>query len=313
MAVIDIVQKFIPDFESHSGKTILIDEASSSFGYVGMAEAGALKSEARWRIIRVYRQGTVYTVETAPGESYNNVWDDRTTYFASVALDNSYSLNFDGVNDLVTCGNNYTFEISQAFSISLWVKPNNLAAGRCLISKCSNDANVWGYNIQQVITSGAIQLQMRTPATNTIHVFTTALTAGVWQHIVVTYAGGSNINGGRAYKNATVGDTPASAALTSTFTNIAEFVMGARNTAFPYSGNMDEVSVWNKALSQAEITELYNSGQPGDLNDHSAYSNLQSWWRMGDGDTSPTIQDQKGSVDGTMTNMSAGDIEGDVP
>lgn len=313
MAIQDIVQRFLPDFTmGHSGRTIKVDEASSSFGYVGIAEFGTLPSAAAWRILRVYRQGNVYTVESASG-GVTNIWDDRATYFDSVPLNNAYSLNFDGVNDFLTCGNNYTFEHSQAFSVSFWVNPNNLAATRCLISKCSNDANVYGYNIQHLVTSGSLQVQMRATGANTVHGFTTALTAGTWQHIVMTYSGGSNINGARMYRNAVIGDTPASAALSGTFTNTAEFVIGARNTAFPFSGNIDEVSVWNKALSQTEVTELYNSGQPGDLVDHSATTNLQSWWRMGDGDTSPTILDQKGSADGTMTNMVAGDIEGDIP
>lgn len=313
MAITDLVQRLMPNAAQDRGKIMKIDEQSSSFGYFGVAEAGSLGSEAKWKVYRVYRQGTVYTVEVAAGENYNNIWDDRTTLFDSVALSNAYSIDFDGVNDYIDFGNNYTFEVSQAFSISFWVKPNNLAATRCLISKCSNDANVWGYNIQHIITTGAIQVQMRTPTSNTIHAFTSALTAGVWQHVVMTYSGASNINGSRIYRNSVIGDTPASAALTSTFLNTASFVVGARNTSFPFVGNIDEVSVWNKALSQTEVTELYNSGQPGNLNDHSAYANLQSWWRMGDNDTYPTILDQKGSVNGTMTNMASNDISGDVP
>ena len=34
---------------------------------------------------------------------------------------------------------------------------------------------------------------------------------------------------------------------------------------------------------------------------------------MGDGDTYPTIEDNEGSIDLTMTNMASGDIETDVP
>ena len=34
---------------------------------------------------------------------------------------------------------------------------------------------------------------------------------------------------------------------------------------------------------------------------------------MGDGDTHPTIEDNAGSNDMTMTNMASGDIEEDVP
>ena len=45
----------------------------------------------------------------------------------------------------------------------------------------------------------------------------------------------------------------------------------------------------------------------------SASANLLSYYRMGDGDTFPTISDNKGSVDATMINMTAGDFEADVP
>lgn len=314
MAISDVLRTLSEQANKYEGHLVKIDEASSSFGYLGLANSASLTSEAKWKVIRVYRQGNVYTVETAPGESFNNIWDNRTALFSSVPLNNAYSVTFDGVNDYVSFGNNYTFEISQAFSISFWVKPNNLSATRCLISKCSNDANVWGWNIQHLITTGAIQLQMRTSGlTYPIHAFTTALTAGSWQHIVMTYSGASNINGARAYRNAVIGDTPASSALSGSFLNTANFTVGARNTAFNFSGEIDEVSVWNKSLSQTEITELYNSGQPGNLNDHSAYTNLQSWWRMGDNDTYPTILDQKSAISGTMTNMTAGNIVGDVP
>ena len=42
--------------------------------------------------------------------------------------------------------------------------------------------------------------------------------------------------------------------------------------------------------------------------------NIQAYWRMGDGDTFPTILDNSSnSNNATMTNMDAGDIEEDTP
>lgn len=313
MASADYAYLVLQSFGDTSDKDVRIDELSSTFVFVGVAQTGALTSSAAWKIVRVFRQGNTYTIEHAAGGGANQIWDDRVSLFNTGILGNSYSVDFDGVNDFVTFGNNYTFEISQAFSISFWVKPNNLAATRCLISKCSNDAAVQGYNIQHLVTTGKIQLQMRTAVSLTVFAFTTAVVAGVWQHIVVTYSGASNINGARAYRNAIVGDTPTSSPMTGTFLNTAEFVVGARNTAFPYSGMIDEVSVWGKELSASEVSEIYNTGQPSDLTDHSAYSNLQSWWRMGDSDTFPIVLDHKGSVNGTMTNMLANDFVSDVP
>lgn len=314
MAITDIIQRFIPTIIDNPGKLLLLDETSSSFAYVGLAEAGSLTSAASWLIYRIYRQGTVYTIEVAPGGAYDKVWNSRTTYFGALTLNNTYSLGFDGANDYLDIGNNYTFEHSTAFSISLWIKPQNLAATRCLFSKASNDANVYGYNLAHD-TAGRLTLQLRATGALTSFQFNlaSAITAGVWQHVVLTYSGGSNISGARYYRNASVADTPSSAGLSGTWTNTASLTVGSRNTGLNFSGHIDEVSVWDKALSASEVTEIYNSGQPGNLADHSAYNNLLSWWRMGDGDTYPTILDNKSTKNGTMTNMTSGSIEADVP
>jgi hypothetical protein len=87
------------------------------------------------------------------------------------------------------------------------------------------------------------------------------------------------------------------------------------------SGNVDEVSVWNKELSTPEVAEIYNSGSPPDLDTLSAAANLVGWWRMGDtfgdsadsSDASARIYDAKNSYDMTPVNTVAGDIQTDVP
>ena len=88
-----------------------------------------------------------------------------------------------------------------------------------------------------------------------------------------------------------------------------------------FGGNIDEGSVWNKALTSAELVAVYNGGVPIDLltdaGDYVSSSNLQGWWRNGDtAGTSvyPTIEDYSAnSNDGTMTNMDSGDIVTVVP
>ena len=65
------------------------------------------------------------------------------------------------------------------------------------------------------------------------------------------------------------------------------------------------------------MTALYNSRSPIDLqvdsDDYGSSGNLTHYYRMGDGDTYPTITDNEGSLDGTMTNMTSGDIQTEVP
>ena len=67
----------------------------------------------------------------------------------------------------------------------------------------------------------------------------------------------------------------------------------------------------------ANVTTLYNDGLPYTV---AADTGLIGWWRMGDGTltgdaiaTYPTIVDETGNNNGTMTNMTSTDFEADVP
>jgi len=76
--------------------------------------------------------------------------------------------------------------------------------------------------------------------------------------------------------------------------NIGGFNPGSNQT---FRGRLDEVSIWSKALTDADVTDIYNSGTPGDL---STSGSLLSWWRMGDNDggTGTTVTDVMGVGDG---------------
>ena len=52
-----------------------------------------------------------------------------------------------------------------------------------------------------------------------------------------------------------------------------------------YYGAIDEVAVWNSHLTDAQVTNIYNSGAPNNLTASGApaSSSLIAWWRMGEG------------------------------
>lgn len=74
---------------------------------------------------------------------------------------------------------------------------------------------------------------------------------------------------------------------------------------------VDGISLFTSALTSSEVTTVYNSGTPSDLSSFSPAPVI--WYRMGDGDTFPTISDNIGSLDLTMVNMTAGNFVNDVP
>ena len=79
------------------------------------------------------------------------------------------------------------------------------------------------------------------------------------------------------------------------------------NTNF-FKGVMDEVSYWNESLTQEQVRQIYNNGEPNNIKGNDAVNNLVSWWNMGELDTFPTITDRIGNNDLTMTNMSQANI-----
>jgi hypothetical protein len=86
------------------------------------------------------------------------------------------------------------------------------------------------------------------------------------------------------------------------------------DVGYPFEGWIDEVSYWGDDFTDAEHLELFNSGDPMNLAAHSKAAFLLHWYRMGDGDTYPTILDQVGVADGTATmGLGAGSIQSVVP
>lgn len=108
-----------------------------------------------------------------------------------------------------------------------------------------------------------------TPSTNT------------WYNLVFTH----NASSGQAsmYLNTQKIYTWSGAAAIQTGSNIAiGCKAGAANTHF--GGYIDEVAYFNTALSDPEVSEIYNFGKPTNLNNHTQSSSLVSWWTMGDHD-----------------------------
>ncbi len=76
-----------------------------------------------------------------------------------ISYNNQFSLNFDGIDEYVTFGDNHNFENNVAFTLSMWVRPANLVGNRkTLWAKATDDAQVagWGWYIEP--TSGDLFL-----------------------------------------------------------------------------------------------------------------------------------------------------------
>ena len=119
---------------------------------------------------------------------------------------------------------------------------------------------------------------------------------GQWYHLASTWDGTT----AKLYVNGSVQTSTASVSSITYFTTVSAKV-GSYYTGNYFNGLIDEVALFDSALSASDITSMYNSGVPNNISSLSPIG----WWRMGDNDggTGTTITDQgSGGNDGTLTN-----------
>jgi hypothetical protein len=262
------------------------------------------------------------------GKIHYSSWSPETnlTETASApSYQNQYSFSFDGVDDFVSIddADNLSFGNSTTdspFSISAWVKMTDATQFRVLSKMLTNATAEYA-----LFTSAADQLYFVLYDSNTsnrISRYTSStLTSyeGQWIHLVATYNGGGTSTGLKIYLNNTRIDNTTSdvGAYTAMHNTTAPFTIG-RAFQSNANGKIDEVAIFDVELSSTEVTNIYNSGVPNDLNNIGLTRNPVSWWRMGenatwDGREWNPIADANGNNDGIGTNMAEENRVTDVP
>jgi hypothetical protein len=239
--------------------------------------------------------------------SYYNLISLMPKTAAPAAFTNTKSILLDGIDDYVDCGNPTSLQITGALTISAWVKTTNTSTNGVVVGKDGVSPHATrSYQIQVQSSGTARFVIFKSGSVVELVTGTTLVNDGNWHHVMGVNDGidlkiyvdgtleATDLGGGGTIQNGT-----------------ANFNIGRRqgNTTneLEFLGNIDEVAIWNSDQS-ANATTIYNSGVPNDI---SSLSPL-SWWRCGDGDTSPILTDNgSGSNDGTMTNFTT--FSTDVP
>jgi hypothetical protein len=164
-------------------------------------------------------------------------------------LNPTYALQFDGVNDSVSIPNSADMDTLSEFSWSFWLYPTAFTAGSGTILEKS----IWANGAYTVYTSASPGNRFTFEAQNdtgTRHLVDDGgyfNTTGVnrYYYIVVTYDG-ANL---RIYVDGSLKGTTAH---TGTHTRNASYTLGGATADF--AGYMYEACFYNRALTQAEIT-----------------------------------------------------------
>ena len=221
---------------------------------------------------------------------------------------NNYSILFDAsANNVIDLRDGATnppeFPLGDsARTLSAWVKPTTVVGGPYQILSYGNNQTqgsmLWSQSNQKLVVD---QYGGTKPTTGNIMV------ADTWQHVVLIATGGVGV---LMYRNGVE-------VLDEDFDEVLDTVHGNYGTTIggifwstvhiqTYPGLIDEVSIWNVALDDDAVTEIYNDGTPIDLTkdkDKYVYSdNLQGYWRFEENDGLSTVDSSGNGYTGTLTN-----------
>jgi hypothetical protein len=181
---------------------------------------------------------------------------------------------FDGVDDYVTIPDNSTLKPTSALSVTGWVRGDAWGTGTdvdVILRKGDANPNNW----QLAIADGKAALYLDDSDGGGVR-STTTLSTGQWCHVAATWDG-TQI---KIYVNGALETTQARSGTISTDTR--PIYLGGRSGADLFDGGLDDVRIYNRALSAEEIAAMqfdvlmahwtFNEGSGTTVADSSVYN-----------------------------------------
>ena len=153
---------------------------------------------------------------------------------------NNGAIGFNGISDYIALTSR---ALAGTFTISMWINPDDVT-GVNLLGLSNSSANYLWINSNSEVDLKSSDIDIEFTDSN--------ITAGVWQYICIT-RDGSDIP--KFYRDSLLIQTLAADAGTFTFDQIGRYHDGSTGSAedFFFNGQIANVQIYNRALSQAEI------------------------------------------------------------
>ena len=172
----------------------------------------------------------------------------------------NYSINFDGAATTnINVGNMTAIQGASTFSIAAWINVDSTGQQRIFGSwQASATKRLAGLGIH---TNNKLVLQISGNGSSFDQLFSTSTiaSAGTWYHVAVTFSSGT----AEFYIDGASAGTDTSTT-TSIYNVSNDYFIGSfqASTTVPFDGKMDQVCVFDYALSASQITYLYNLNNP---------------------------------------------------
>jgi hypothetical protein len=218
-----------------------------------------------------------------PFDEVTNVVTDTTNYWATADLYSANSmflngltdanlssgqvtnaLNFDGFSQYASRMSGFPIYNNTNYSVSLWVNAQGQTQNdrRLFAEGSSTNTNpIWGIGTTALGQDSFARVYIRNDANSIAldRVSTRPVFDGTWHHLTWVDRNGQ----GKLYVDGVLDEsdfTYTRSSLTPTTTSVAALIRNAVGNNF--FGTVDEVTTWNRALTQTEIQQIIASGIP---------------------------------------------------
>jgi hypothetical protein len=143
------------------------------------------------------------------------------------------------------------------FSVEAWVKMNDLTALNGVIGNSGECFYI------RLLSNGRIEAFLKGSGGGYIKQEVSSVTSAGWHHLCVTYDGSGNRDNINIFWDSTEqSNAPASSGTyTSLNTTANNLQIGTMNGSSYLKGSLDEIRIYDKVLSNAEILKNYNNGK----------------------------------------------------
>lgn len=198
--------------------------------------------------------GGVIRDVSGQGNNGNPISIASSTFYTTGKI--GQGARFDGVDEAVSAGNPSSLQITGAMTISGWYKGQSSSLTECGVGKLSSTR---GYQFG-IRNSGAAYGYIASNSSTlvTVNTGSSVNDPTKWTHWILVYTPSTSLT---LYKNGEQVAQNTTSIPSSQYSASNNFYMGARpdSTCF-FTGMIDDVRVYSRALSAAEISRLYNIG-----------------------------------------------------
>lgn len=194
-----------------------------------------------------FSEGTGTSTQDVSGRNHTGTLSNATW----TAGRNGGGVSFSGnSNSYIGIPTESDFDFTNNFTVSLWMKTASFgSAWASLVSKGDSSWSLTRFN-----TTNTLDFNSFSPSANDLQ-GTANVMNDVWHHIAIVYDGATK----KIYVDGTV-DAQASFTQTLSMNNFPVRIGGnAEYTSGAFNGSVDDVRIYNKALTQAEITTDMNT------------------------------------------------------